>query len=489
MRRQVCSFRDVYRRLRRYGGMLTMVGMCWVIAGCSQVAPQADFARARQLITERTGVESVYDPDTPLSTDDLLEDILADGLSLNEALGVAVLNNRQLQAEFMSIGISKADWVQAGLLSNPTLGFSAQFPEGGGRSNIQTVIAQNIVDLWQIPRRRKIAQARLNQTVLRIAHVAAILVTDTKRAYFEAVAAEELQGLARRSLELVSESYEAVKAQRQAGAVSMLDENLARGQVLSSELSIRNARLAAANAKRRLAQLLSIGRNIDDIALSDGLPDQFGYLILPEKLIELARTSRLDLRALEHSVEARLMDIDVEKLRVFPDVGLGLAFERLEHRTTVDDEIDTILGPTLGLTLPIFDQNQAQIAKAKYSYRRELKAYQGACIRIAQDIRIATDVALTAFRSAAYYRDELVPQAKLNMEFARASYAAGQTGILILIEAQRLSVGAQRGYIAVRLDASTAMSDLERAVGMPAEKIGRVSDASVAPGGATQDGG
>ncbi len=512
MRRQASTFRGGNRMschsAKTMGSAvritLAMVGLSSALVGCSQVRPEADFARARQLITESTGVETVYDPDAPLLTDEELDALLADGLTLDETLRIALLNNRRLHAEFMSIGIAKADWVQAGLFSNPTLGFSVQFPEGGGRSNIQTAVAQSIADLWQIPRRKKMAQFGLDETILRIAYVAARLAAETKSVYFQAVAADELLTLARRNLELVTRSYETVTAQREAGTASMLDENLARGQLLSTELGVRNARLEAANAKRRLARLLSVGRNVDDVALSDHLPDTFDHSLVPATLIELARVSRLDLRAIENSVQARLADIGLEKLRVFPDLSLGLALERGERRAapgrdvaadfiraslangalTVPEiqsrrerravkrqEIDTIVGPFFDLTLPIFDQNQAQIAKAEYVYRRELKTYEGMCIQIAQEIRMAADEATTAFRNAAYYRDELVPQSERSLEFATASYSAGQTNILTLIEAQRLFLRAHRGYIEVRLDASTAISNLEQAVGMPAEKM------------------
>ena len=142
-----------------------------------------------------------------------------------------------------------------------------------------------------------------------------------------------------------------------------------------------------------------------------------------------------------------------------------------ERQAAESEEIDTILGPSLSLTLPIFDQNQAQIAKAEYLYQRELKAYEDAYIQLAQEIRIAADEARTAFRNAGYYRDELVPQAERNLEFATASYSSGQTNILTLIEAQRHALEAQRGYIDVRLEASTAMSDLERAIGMPVDRL------------------
>ncbi len=455
------------------------------LPGCAQVKPQMEFARARVLIAETTGIDTAYDPDMPLPTEEELDTILADGLTLDFCVRLALLNNRNLHAEFMSIGIAKADWVQSGLLSNPSLAFSAQFPEGGGRSNIQASIAQNIVDLWQIPKRKAVAQAELEKTILQIARIAGVLATETKVGYFLTVAAEESLAITRQNLELVRKSYEAVKAHREAGTASMLDENLARGRVLSSDLAVRNARLSMANAKRRLARTLSLARNVDDLVLADSLPGKISEPPSTEELIDLARRSRLDLRAMQMAIEASAARLGLERLKVFPDISIGpfgergerrafsgrsgqsLAERRSDRQAARREEINAILGPALVMTLPIFDQNQAQIATAAYLYQQELKAYEGAYLRIAQNIRIAADRAETARNNAAYYVSQLVPQAEQNLKFATASYSTGQTSILTLLEAQRLLLEARRGYIAVRLEASTAFSELEQTVGLP----------------------
>ena len=207
-----------------------------LLAGCAQVRPKADYERARKWVAESTGGVAVYDPEAPLLNDKGIDAFLNDGLTLEEAIRIALLNNRRLHAEFMSIGVAKADWVQAGLLANPTIGFSVQYPEGGGVSNLQASIAQNIVDLWQIPKRKQVAQADLDATVLRIAYAATLLVAQTKEAYLKAVAADESLRLAEENLRVTARSHDAIKTQRQAGAASDLDENLARGQVLSAEL-------------------------------------------------------------------------------------------------------------------------------------------------------------------------------------------------------------------------------------------------------------
>ncbi len=106
------------------GQALTLV----LAISCAQVEPRADFDQARELVEESTGRDEVFDPYAPALTAEELEAILADGLSLDEALRLALVNNRDLQAEFQEIGVAHADWVQSRLLSNPSLDVLLRFP-------------------------------------------------------------------------------------------------------------------------------------------------------------------------------------------------------------------------------------------------------------------------------------------------------------------------------------------------------------------------
>jgi len=485
----------------------TLMGLAGA-SSCAHVDPAADFARTRQLIRSRTGAETAYDPDAPVLTHEEIDALLVDGLTLEEAVRLALLNNRGLQAEFMRIGVAKADLVQAGLLSNPTLAFSAQFPEGGGRSNVQASLAQNIADLWQIPLRRKVADAALNETILEAAHVASTLAQQTRIDYYRAKAAEGQHDVAEKNRELVSRSHAAVQSQREAGLANLLDENLAHGQVLTAELGVRQARLEAANAKRELARRLSLSRDVEAVRLVDALADSDEPAPTAEEAIEIARTHRLDVQAIEQATESLLAGIALEKRRILPDVSIGPFLERPDRRATPgrdvaadfvrssltsgaltvpgiqsrserqrqrSREIDFLMGPALTLTLPIFDQNQAQIARARYEYLREFREYEALLIDIAQNVRLAVDAAITAQSTAAYYRDQLVPQALQSLEFAMASYAAGQTNLLTLLEAQRSALEAQRGRTKTLLEANVARSRLELELGTRLDGAARSS--------------
>src|SRR5262245_34616946 len=151
----------------RFSAALSTFMLCLTpLAGCVGVEPRDDYARARSGVRAHTGAHDVFDPEDPDIVQARTDQLLADGLTLDESVRVALLNNRAFQALFDDVGASRADVVQSALLTNPSLALGARFPEGGGRSEITLGFAQDLVDLWQIPIRKKIAQAELEATVL-----------------------------------------------------------------------------------------------------------------------------------------------------------------------------------------------------------------------------------------------------------------------------------------------------------------------------------
>ena len=488
--------------LWRMPKMIPGVMLAWALfqTGCATVNPQQDYTRARELIQKSTGFERAYNPEEVGLSEDEMNATLADGLTLEEAVQLALLNNRQLQVAFLDIGIARADLVQSGLFSNPSLGVGVLFPSGGGQSNIQADIAQNIVQIWQMPVKKRSAEHSLERKIVTVARLAGELVAETRRSYYLGVAAQDLVEIAQQNLALVTKSYDAISAMRAAGAASLLDDNLQRGEVLRAELGLRDAGLVALNAKRSLARLFSLDQAVEELTLTDTLPEFISPTLDSDSLIARARNHRLDLQALSEAVVTNEAAVELEYLRVFPEVSVGVGGERLEsrgqagrnvaadfvrsslrsgsptipaiqtrrERAAVDrQEIDYMWGPNLSVTLPVFDQNQAQIARAQYARIQAVKSYEDLYLSIAQDIRIAVDRASVLWTNVTFYRESLLPQAQKNLEFTDAAYKAGSTNVLTLLESQRALLETRREYVVAWSNASISLSDLERAVGLP----------------------
>jgi cobalt-zinc-cadmium efflux system outer membrane protein len=472
--------------------------------GCVTVDPRPDFNRAEQMAVARTGVDRVYNPETLSTVEDAIAVLLADGLTTNEAVQVALLNNRRLQALFQEIGVSRADVVQSGLLSNPSFGLSARFPEGGGRSNLTLTFAQQLVDLWQIPVRRRIAEADLEQTILNVVHQANDLATDVRRRCYHLIALGQMEEIAGETLELAERSLKLAEDRFGAGDVGQVDVNLARAAMLDVKSQIMAIRRDRRIAQTTLAHAIGLARWRDPWTLDDSLPQ----LALPidegNSLLWFAMSERLDAQAAAIKVRGAEDEVRRQCLSIFPNVTLGVEWERQERRAlpgrniladtaraTVANGrltapaiqsraereqerrqiIDSLLGPTLDITLPIWDQNQAQIAKARFQAVQARKEYEEILDGVARDIDEALIVAKSATELVQFVEEQVLPNARANVEAARRAYHAGQQGIIALIDAQKDLIAQRETHVAARRDYAVALAELRRAAGgrLPSE--------------------
>src|SRR5262249_4807497 len=113
----------------------------------------------------------------------------------------------------------------------------------------------------------------------------------------------------------------------------------------------------------------------------------------------------------------------------------------------------------------IWDQNQAQIAKARFNVMRLRKDYDDLLDNVARQVREAALRARTGAELVHFYEQEALPLATQNLENARRLYRSGEQSVVVLIEAGELLVGQRRAYVDTVRDAAIAEAELERALG------------------------
>ena len=428
---------------------------------CVEVNPEPQFAKARQLIEASTGRSEVFDPASPRLGSEELASLLADGLSLEEAMRLALVHNRELQAEFQEIGIANADWVQAQLYANPTLDVLLRFPSDGGRSMLEGILSLDLLDLWRVPKRTEIARHELEATVLRIAFQASERLAETRQAYFGAVAAEELLQVAEENVELATRWLEAMQSLREAGAGDAYDESLARGPWLSAQLRQQALAVEAARAKRELAKALSLGQNIDQLELSDPLPIQSVPSFESETLVSIALGARHDLKAIESSILALDSQVRLEEHQAWGELSAGPGVERPTGRGS------SLIGPSLSLSLPILDRNQAQVARRAHELERRVQLHANAQVLIAQDVRSSAARVNAASRALEFYASELLPHAQRSLELIQASHGAGHASLEALIDAQARLLEVRAAQVRLKLEAAHAGAELKQVLGAP----------------------
>lgn len=467
-----------------------------LFAGCVTVDPRPDLAQSAGLIAQRTGSPDVYDPTTEAQIAAKVRDLLENGLSVEEAVRVALLNNRELQAAFQTIGVSRAELVQSGLLTNPSFSLLGRLPESGGRANLELGFAQQIADLWQIPVRKEVARAQLESTILNVAHLGIGLAAAVRARCYELLTLREVESALRENLELVEQSVRLAERQYEAGAVSKLDVNLVRLNTLDVRLELITLQREQRVAEAQLVRLLSLTDGSPLPSLIDTLPTPRP---LPrEALLSTALAARLDVRQAAATVDAAEADLRRESLRVFPSIEFGLALERpdrqslpgrniladtvresvasgaltapgIESRAQRDLQrrqiVDVLLGPSVALTVPLWDQNQAQMARARFVALQRCKEYEELLNRVAAEVTVALATLETAEELVHFYETEALPQIRETVEGARRIYEAGEGSILVILQAQATSIARRRAYARALGEYAAARVELERAVG------------------------
>lgn len=468
------------------------------VVACAAVKPSDDFQEARALIRDRTNSADVFDPEAEEMTAQKVQNLLTDGLTIDDAVCVALLNNRGLQALFQEIGVSRADVVQSSLFTNPTLSLGARFPEGGARPELTAGIAQQIADLWQIPVRKKIAEARLDQTIFSIAQHANELAAAVRRKYTLLAAALRAEEIERKSVDLAQQSLDLIRTRFEIGESDPFDVHLVEGQLLSAQVELASLESERKAMEIGLARALGLSRDMPELTIVDSLPSPVRRKMDVNGLLLRAAAERLDVRVAALSVDAAESELVKQCRNVFPSVVVGLTGERTERRGLPDRDvladtarasiaagqltapsiqpqsqrdqqrrqfIDALLGPTLSITLPLWDQNQAGVAKAKFQVIQRRKQLDDLLDTVAEQVRLAALRVDRAGSLIQFFDDQVIPRSSENVERSQAVYQSGQQGILVWIDAQEGLIAHQRRLIATQSDYSLALIDLELSVG------------------------
>jgi outer membrane protein, heavy metal efflux system len=436
-------------------------GLLFILAaGCAAVNPQPDYDRAVQYIAQATGQEVMYRPDHEGAVAGQTQTLLADGITAQEAVQICLLNNPRLQAAFFTVGIASAEVVQSRLFSNPSFAVSPRFPDSLGPVQVEASVAQNIAELWHLPVRTREAERSRDQAIFELAREVRTTVLDAKTAYFQALKADREVALIQENVEIARQLANLAVTREEAGVGSIVDINLARSELLKVELSLKAAALARLETRVALAKLLGLTTPPQDLHLTDTLPDPPQWTLEPEHLLELARASRFDLKAAEQAVRAAEARVQLEHRKFLPSLDVG-GIRDAENRT----------GPAVEFVLPLFDQNQARVARVAYQYQQAEKTRDALLRELPQDTRLAYERARTAWETSHFYRDQLLPLRETSLNVSCEAYEAGRASFLQVLEAERTLLEARAGYVEALQNSAEAVVELERVTGQPVSKI------------------
>jgi len=429
-----------------------------VLAGCATVPNDAGFGDVLRDVAARTGQHVEWDcgtgPDVAVSQ--RVRSMLKGGIGADEAVQVALLNNRNLQATYESLGVAQAQLVQAGLLRNPVFDADVKFLEGGGGTIVELAVVQDFLDVLFIPVRQKVAKASLEAEKLRVTGAVLDLAGEVRRAFYDHAAAEQTLELRRTVTAATEASYDLARRLRDAGNITALD--LANEQALheSAKLELARAESAVLETRERLNVLMGLWGQDTEWTLRPRLADPPADELSTDDVERRAVESSLELATARQRVEAAGRTLGLNRsLALLPELQAGAAAEK-------EPEGDWGIGPAVSLPIPLFDQGQAKNAAAAAELRRARRQYVAAAVEVRSAARLARDRLIAARDRAAYVKQVLLP---LRQEITRQSqlqYNAMLIGAFQLLQAKQAEVEAGVAYVDALRDYWIAKSDFQQ---------------------------
>lgn len=472
------------------------------VGGCTNLDSGSRIDEAGQLVGARVGRQ----PDWRAAWDETAPSWSGDSvLRLDDAVALALRNNRALRAELERIGQADADLVQAGLLANPAIEFMVMFPDGGGRSMLRGngLPMQALQDLWLIPSRKKIAQAELQQAILRAADRAIIIAADVKKLYARLQYAQRAVELIRDNVQVIGDSTEIIRARQAVGRTTQAAVNLSEIRGLRARSDLRAMQAEYDAARRELLMLMGLpGANAQWRVepVDEGQPPTPAPMD-ETRLLSLASEQRLDLLAARWQVEASEENILLMKRESWPDLAVGLGFERAAAPPSnnpkllgragnyatqglVDRamgmpsapmlmppfnpkmrEMEYMTGPMVAVEVPIFDWGQGRIPRAMSEYRQQAAEYESLAQEVIRMVRERLVVLAQSYDQVQLYRDSILPAVERNLEIARRSIIAGQEDLTIYLDVQEDWLMTRLRLLEFYRDCMVNRAELERQVG------------------------
>jgi outer membrane protein TolC len=276
--------------------------------------------------------------------------------------------------------------------------------------------------------------------------------------------AHESLRIAEAGVDLAKRIADMARLRFEAGAGTRLDREQGALVEVRALQEVTDRRAAAQVARFDLARLL--GATPDELeALGDPL-GAAGATPALEDLIGRARSEHPELRALQAERDAALARAAAARAERRPVPTLEIGAELLDSSTCGGD--GRCIGPrgALSFDLPVLNLNAGPIARAEAEARLAALKLHAATVRVDSAVRAAWSSLAAATARARFFEAEFVPKATAVEEMAREGFAAGRTGLLPLLEAERSVLDARQGLTEAQYAIQSARADLEEASGV-----------------------
>jgi cobalt-zinc-cadmium efflux system outer membrane protein len=207
-------------------------------------------------------------------------------------------------------------------------------------------------------------------------------------------------------------------------------------------------------AKNALAVLLNLPlAHADGLELRGAIGDQDLDLPCLEQLIDIAIKVRPDLQAYRLGVQRAQNEVQMARADRWNDVFILYTPWQLVDNTPIGGQSVNSWGLSALVTLPFFNRNQGNIARAQITVSQVLIELQGREQQVVSEVKRAFEEYTINRKSVQYYQENILPRARHIHEDRLRQLKAGNVSVLAYFEAQKEYNDVVRRY----LDASVRL--------------------------------
>jgi cobalt-zinc-cadmium efflux system outer membrane protein len=370
-----------------------------------------------------------------------------DTLTADEAVAIALWNNAAFQADLAQLGMARADLADAGVLPNPIVTLMLPI----GPKQLELTVKQGLGALWQRPRRVAAARADAAATGERLVQRGLDLARDVELAYAQVVFADAIAASAAEAEGIWGGLLAIAEARLRTGDASRREVESARADAVAAHDAAAQAVVETEAARAGLRVLLGAPR---DLALRLEPRPAAPLAGDAAAWIATALAARPDLRAARLAVEAASERAGLERRRIIDLVGI------LDVNGSGPE-----IGPGIELPLPLFDQRQGGRIRARAELERASWMYIERRRAIEREVIAAHARFTHAGAALAAWRAEVLPARTEALRLARTAFERGEESHLVVLEATRALVEAQRRGAELEAERTRASAELERSAG------------------------
>jgi cobalt-zinc-cadmium efflux system outer membrane protein len=375
--------------------------------------------------------------------------VLADGLSEDEAVQIALSNNSLFQATLAQLGMANGDAVQAKLLLNPQ--FLVYFPTGSKQG--QYTLFAPVESYLLRPTRVKVANREYRRIGQTLVQNGLDLARDVRLAFVDLAVAAQQAELAQEALQIRNQIYEVTKKRFQDGDISELETISAKVDRLNADVVAGAQEQAVTIAEARLATLIGLTRLPMPLVPLPLESPAVPTLDEPQ-LIQQALACRPDFHAAKWTVAAAAQRSQLARWLFLRIDGV------LDVRSNPSQT-----GGGVRLDLPIFNRNEGGVIRADWEINAALHQRDAIADQIVADVRTAARSLQQAADNLRTLEQQVIPALEESLVISQRGFADGGTEYLLVLQTTTQYLDAKSRSLDQKAAYARSLAELERAVG------------------------